>query len=52
MNSILQQYVLLTEFLGHALGPDYEIQYFLYRKIELNFKHFRDFFDLRIFSSE
>ena len=25
MNSILQQYVLLTEFLGHALGPDYEI---------------------------
>ena len=24
-NSLLQQYVKLTEFLGHALGPDYEV---------------------------
>ena len=24
-NSLLQQYVKLTEFLGFALGPDYEV---------------------------
>lgn len=24
-NPLLQQYIMLTEFLGHALGPDYEV---------------------------
>ena len=24
-NALLQHYVKLTEFLGHALGPDYEV---------------------------